>query len=377
MRLCTSNDRFLISFKFVLSKYSLNGIIGLRHHRESLKMEKRVILAFTVCSLAVYAFATTLDENSEENVLRNVLLELANLKISNRLLEKRTIALENEWKMIEIPINDLEKSNKANIEIKNELTNLNYNCEKRVDNLSKLVRKQGQSQRHSMNEMKMCDENYISMLSVAERKLNGFENRLSAAGMLQADDKPVGKMNSNTIYETIISSVQMKDSDKLPSTYKRSPSTESVSTVNKRITPPGSQQRIAFSAHLSHDLSGLGTSQTIPFDIITLNEGQAFDSILHTFICPLSGIYVFQSAILSANHDWMQTEIVKDGHGLVNVVAHGSNVEHGHDQGFNSVITACNKGERVWVRKRAFFGGTNLTGNRYTSFSGYLLWSTQ
>ncbi|XP_045208478.2 uncharacterized protein LOC123560339 [Mercenaria mercenaria] len=347
-------------------------------------MEKREFLAFTVCSLAVCALATTLDENSENTVSRNVLSELANLKISNQLLEKRTTALEKEWKMSEIRINDLEKSNKANLEIINELINLNYNSEKRVDNLSKLAKEQGkkiafaeQSQRYLMNEMKMYDENYKNMLSVAERKLSGFENRLNAAGMLHPDNKSVGKMNSNTINGTIISSVQMMDSDKLPSTYKRSLNTESMPTVNKRITPPGSQQRIAFSAHLSHDLSGLGTSQTIPFDIITLNEGQAFDSILHTFICPLSGIYVFQSAILSGNHDWMQTEIVKDGHGLVNVVAHGSNVEHGYDQGFNSVITACNKGERVWVRKQAFFGGTNLTGNRYTSFSGYLLWSTE
>jgi hypothetical protein len=102
--------------------------------------------------------------------------------------------------------------------------------------------------------------------------------------------------------------------------------------------------RPAFSAFLSDHVSGLGKEQTIPFDEVLLNEGNAYDPVLHAFICPVNGIYMFQSVVMCNLNQYMQTEIVTDGTTLTRMYSSGATGSDGYDQGFNSAIVRCNQG---------------------------------
>ncbi|XP_060589559.1 uncharacterized protein LOC132744793 [Ruditapes philippinarum] len=77
---------------------------------------------------------------------------------------------------------------------------------------------------------------------------------------------------------------------------------------SKRLLGVVVNHRPAFSAFLSDHVSGLGKEQTIPFDDVLLNEGNAYDPVLHAFICPVNGIYMFQSAVMCNHNQYMQTE---------------------------------------------------------------------
>jgi len=51
---------------------------------------------------------------------------------------------------------------------------------------------------------------------------------------------------------------------------------------------------------------GLGHQQVVPFDTVRLNAGNAFDPTTHIFICPVDGVYVFQSALMAEQRDMIQ-----------------------------------------------------------------------
>jgi len=136
------------------------------------------------------------------------------------------------------------------------------------------------------------------------------------------------------------------------------------------------QSQIAFHAYLTDHARGLGIHQVVPFDGVRLNAGDAFDPVMHTFICPLDGVYVFQSALLAEHQDMVQTAIVLDGTKGAIMYAAGAGTGHGYDQGFNSLVTLCKRGQHVWVHNEHRDGPTVFPAN-YTTFSGFLLWEVE
>jgi hypothetical protein len=56
-------------------------------------------------------------------------------------------------------------------------------------------------------------------------------------------------------------------------------------------TPPPEAARIAFYAVLTHDLS-LGQHQTVEYDKVITNVGNAYDSRHGHFISPVKGVYL-------------------------------------------------------------------------------------
>ena len=132
--------------------------------------------------------------------------------------------------------------------------------------------------------------------------------------------------------------------------------------------------QVAFFSYLSDHARGLGHQQVVPFDTVKLNAGNAFDPTTHTFICPTDGVYVFQSALMAEFSDMVQTQIVVDGAAIADMYAGGSPTTF--DQGFNSLVTLCRRGQRVWVRN-LHDRGHNIYPFFYTTFSGYLLFEIE
>ena len=75
-------------------------------------------------------------------------------------------------------------------------------------------------------------------------------------------------------------------------------------------------------------------------------------------------------------HIALQSQIVVDAVDNVDIYAGGSDTGHGFDQGFNSLVTVCRRGQHVWVRNLHDNGHTIYPGT-YTTFSGFLLYEIE
>jgi len=96
---------------------------------------------------------------------------------------------------------------------------------------------------------------------------------------------------------------------------------------------------------------------------------------MHTFICPVDGIYVFQSAFMAESRDVIETAIVLEGAESARIYAAGES-DHGYDQGFNALVTLCKHGHHVWVHTAHPNSRAVYPGN-FSTFSGFLLWEVE
>ncbi|XP_053389870.1 caprin-2-like [Mercenaria mercenaria] len=232
---------------------------------------------------------------------------------------------------------------------------------------------------------------YEQKLAYVEKKLYQTEERLSDAekfidklNSVKSEPKNIADKNdmththkSNEIFTKDLSGKTAIRPGNL-NVYHNGSSTkyiqeESQAPHKLRNTATTSNVQIAFSSYLSSHAYHLQPEQTIPFDEILINQGQGFDTSTSKFTCPVSGVYVFQSSVMAQRYDYVQTEIVKNGYVVVRMYAATDKSTTRFDQGFNSGITECYKGEKVWVRIVEHWG-TQVRSSRFTTFSGYLLW---
>ncbi|XP_045187626.2 uncharacterized protein LOC123545367 [Mercenaria mercenaria] len=136
----------------------------------------------------------------------------------------------------------------------------------------------------------------------------------------------------------------------------------------------GGDNKVAFYVVLSTDVADLGDDQTIPFDQVILDEGNAFGTVFHAFACPVTGVYLFRSALMCEANSHIETEVVKDGFPFFRMYSSGIKTSYQYDQGFNAGITKCEMNQRVWVRVNGNLGTS--VRHLFTTFSGYLLWET-
>ena len=115
------------------------------------------------------------------------------------------------------------------------------------------------------------------------------------------------------------------------------------------------------------------------FDQVEINVGKAYNPATGVFICPITGYYYFaHSALASFVGGWLETEIVLDGMPKALIYCGDRRSLQNltdYDQGANSVVFRCSSGQRVWVQIYNN-NGSVLFNQRYTQFSGFLLWST-
>ncbi|XP_045201518.2 uncharacterized protein LOC123555050 [Mercenaria mercenaria] len=147
-------------------------------------------------------------------------------------------------------------------------------------------------------------------------------------------------------------------------------------TVIPTKVPTGSNH-VAFTVFLSKNVVNLHYDLTIPFDQVLINEGQGFNTGTHTFVCPVNGVYLFKSALYSSYDERVEAEVVKEGVMLFRMYAAGTcDGSLTLDQGFNSAIIHCNKGEQVWIRVYTAAPNSEIASSKYSTFSGILLWTS-
>ena len=134
-------------------------------------------------------------------------------------------------------------------------------------------------------------------------------------------------------------------------------------------TPPPDVPRIAFYAILTHDLS-LGQHQTVEYDKVVTNVGNAYNSRHGHFISPVKGVYLMSFTLMNKNGGDMEIEMVRNGVR----VAHGYGDSTGYNMGTQVAIVILEKDDMVWVR-HAPSSTEVLHRAEYNTFAGTLLFT--
>uniref|UniRef100_K1QF78 Caprin-2 n=1 Tax=Magallana gigas TaxID=29159 RepID=K1QF78_MAGGI len=130
----------------------------------------------------------------------------------------------------------------------------------------------------------------------------------------------------------------------------------------------------AFSTSMSRGLSNIQNNQVLPFDIATLNIGNAFDITSGVFTPTTKGVYVLFSTITTNPGKRLEAAIVRNGHWLCNLFAGDITF---FSPGSNMAVAALEIGDRVLVRIHDKFHDDGVTiDGAFSSFSGFLLYET-
>ncbi|GAB1603188.1 caprin-2-like, partial, partial [Argonauta hians] len=125
---------------------------------------------------------------------------------------------------------------------------------------------------------------------------------------------------------------------------------------------------IAFSSRLSQHLNNVKVNETIVFDNIVTNFGNAYNPETGIFISPMKGTYQFFVKILSGFNEKVETALIANN---IEVTRLYSGAQHAHGSSSAAVFIALDKGEEVYVK--ALYQKSNHIHGVYSTFGGYLL----
>lgn len=143
--------------------------------------------------------------------------------------------------------------------------------------------------------------------------------------------------------------------------------------VEERSFPGTQNSRVAFTAYIDKTISHLRINQTVPFNKVLLNDGNAFNVHTGIFSCPHSGVYLFTFNIETYGNGFIHTKLVVDGENQLDAVTWGL---QSTDMSGNTAILRITAGQSVWVATY-YSNDVELFKTdtyRYTSFSGVLLY---
>lgn len=128
--------------------------------------------------------------------------------------------------------------------------------------------------------------------------------------------------------------------------------------------------QVAFCTELTHILSNLGPKQTIVFDDVITNFGNAYNKNDGIFTVPVEGVYVFTWTTMAKPDYYQGTELVLNG-------KHVSYAWAAETAGYNTasktVILHLQQGNEIWIRTDAAGGANYLHNHGHNSFVGFLL----
>lgn len=125
---------------------------------------------------------------------------------------------------------------------------------------------------------------------------------------------------------------------------------------------------IAFQSSLTKTLENMRNQETVIFDNVSLNEGNAYDNNSGIFTAPLDGIYSFTWTILTKAGKYFVTEIVLNGQQVTNNQADGRGL-NGYPMTTSHANIKMKKGDKVWIRTQVT-DGQYAHGGNWCYFSG-------
>ncbi|KAJ0033166.1 hypothetical protein NQD34_000273 [Periophthalmus magnuspinnatus] len=136
---------------------------------------------------------------------------------------------------------------------------------------------------------------------------------------------------------------------------------------------------VAFTAFLGEDVKCIGPFErnvSIPYNVIPLNEGHGYNSVLGLFTAPVSGVYSFSLSVYcrmqrAGQHMYYKVQLMRNG--SPEVAMWEDNAQDMEDSSSHRVLLSLQRGDQVYaelVQNRTLCG--NIEG--LNSFSGYLVY---
>ena len=141
--------------------------------------------------------------------------------------------------------------------------------------------------------------------------------------------------------------------------------------AGRLVRPAADVPRAAFYAYLTTTATDLGALQDIAFDYVVTNIGNGYNENHGVFVAPTSGTYVLTATLLSGGTLGTWGHFVVNGNVIANLYMHNAVYE----QATQTVIVELNTGDDVSVQSTRL--GAGISGDRYSSFSGFLLYPTE
>ena len=131
------------------------------------------------------------------------------------------------------------------------------------------------------------------------------------------------------------------------------------------------QSPVAFTAVLTHDVT-LGPLQTLEYDKVITNIGNAYDRRDGRFTVPVNGIYMLSVTVFDL-HQFLRTELVRNGVQLVAMFGDDD------DSSSHTIMVSLEEDDMVWVRhfKEGISTVHGLSDRLYNSFTGALITALQ
>ncbi|XP_005094580.1 EMILIN-2-like [Aplysia californica] len=133
------------------------------------------------------------------------------------------------------------------------------------------------------------------------------------------------------------------------------------------IAASPSASSVAFSAKLSYNRE-LKPLDTVVFDTVLTNEGDAYSPDSGKFTATGAGTYLFHATILSGYNTKVETAIIVNDKEVARIY---SGAHDAHGSGSNMAVVDLRSGDLVWVR--LLYQGGNHVHGYYSTFTGALL----
>ncbi|KAK3590573.1 hypothetical protein CHS0354_039705 [Potamilus streckersoni] len=223
-------------------------------------------------------------------------------------------------------------------------------------------------------ELERNQQEYINYQNYAKAKLQQSERRISELEAIfynimsdeytehlsvTMENEPVDKFTNDNVTKVI-----KENNTRRTQELKRMNSRKLGILKREGIT----MKHIGFCATIAKGLVPVHEHDIIIFDTVLQNEGNGYNKQTGIFTCPLSGTYFFSLSILANPGSPTYVHLIVNGQIKANSFAYGTSFS---DQGSISSIVRCEAGQNVWI---GVYGGTQIYGEYYTSFSGFVLW---
>ena len=130
---------------------------------------------------------------------------------------------------------------------------------------------------------------------------------------------------------------------------------------------------VVFQSTLTKNLQNLKYHETVIYDKVTLNEGNAYNKDTGKLTATVEGVYALSWTTLSSPGKYFLTEIVHNGNAIWMALSQcDGRGQSGWPSSSNQVNIKMKKGDKVWIRT---YGkdGLYAFGN-WCSFSGFKIW---
>ena len=98
----------------------------------------------------------------------------------------------------------------------------------------------------------------------------------------------------------------------------------------------------------------------------------SYDPVAYSFTCPVTGLYLFSLSLFNQNGFYAQGLMYMDKVLLAYIYSNDGTDSHSYSHSANTVVTKCERGQRVWVNERCTSDGA-VYNNKYVLFSGVLI----